>query len=138
MSTAASALNFPEPEGERISHLGRGVRIEGKIVSDQDLQVDGEITGMLEVAGHNLTVGAKAKVKANIKAQNVSIVGTVEGSIEVVDRVELCSQCRVVGEIKTRRLAIKDGAYFKGNIEVVQSKPVVAIRPNVAEAAHTA
>jgi cytoskeletal protein CcmA (bactofilin family) len=132
MATAPSTLSFPMAEGERISHLGRGVRIEGKIFSNQDLQVDGEVSGTLEVSGHNLTVGAQAKVKANIKAQNISIVGTVEGSIEAVERIELCSQCRVAGEIKTRRLAIKDGAYFKGKIEVLQSKSVTAIRPTVA------
>jgi cytoskeletal protein CcmA (bactofilin family) len=135
MYTAASALNFPKPEGERVSHLGRGVRIEGKIVSDQDLQVDGEVNGTLEVSGHNLTVGAKARVQADIKAQNISIVGTVEGSIEATDRIELCSQCRVIGQIKTHRIAIKDGAYFKGNIEVIQPKSVVAIRPTRAKPA---
>lgn len=137
MSTAASALNFPQPE-ERISHLGHNVRIQGKIFSEQDLQVDGEIDGTLEVPGHNLTVGAKARVKAEIKAHNISIVGTVEGSIEATERIELCSQCRVVGEIKTRRIAIKDGAFFKGNIEVVQPKSVVAIRPTGTDVAQTA
>jgi|SRR5215469_1939211 len=138
MSASASALNFPEPERERVSHLGVGVRIQGKIFSDQDLQLDGEVVGTLEIPGHNLTVGAKAKVKAEIKAQNISIVGTVEGSIDAADRTELCSQCRVVGDIKTRRLAIKDGAFFKGNVEVIQTpKPVVAIRPTVGDAAET-
>ena len=58
MSTTASALSFPEAEAERGSHLGRGVRIQGKIFSDQDLHVDGEVEGTLEISGHNLTVGA--------------------------------------------------------------------------------
>jgi cytoskeletal protein CcmA (bactofilin family) len=138
MSTASSALNFPEPDTQRISHLGRGVRIEGKILSNQDLQVDGEVDGALEVSGHNLTVGAQARVKAEIKAQNISIVGSVEGSIEATERLELCSQSRVVGKIKTRRIAIKDGAYFKGNIEVVQPSAVVAIRPTLTDVAETA
>jgi cytoskeletal protein CcmA (bactofilin family) len=133
MSTAASALNFPETERERISHLGAGVRIQGKIFSDQDLQVDGEVDGTIEVSGHNLTVGAKARVRAKIKAQNISVVGTVEGSIDAADRVELCSQSRVIGDIKTRRLAVKDGAFFKGNIEVLQTpKPLATIRSTAA------
>jgi hypothetical protein len=53
-----------------------GVRIQGKIFSNHDLHVDGEVDGALEVSGHNLTVGAKATIKAEIKAQDVSIVGT--------------------------------------------------------------
>src|SRR5262245_48758225 len=135
MSTTASALSFPEAEAERGSHLGRGVRIQGKIFSDQDLHVDGEVECTLEISGHNLTVGDKARVKGQIQAQNLSVVGIIEGSIEVADRIELCSQCRVVGDIKTRRIAIKDGAFFKGNIEVIQPRSVAAIRPTGAEGA---
>ena len=132
MSTAASVSNFPQPGRERVSHLGHRVRIEGKIFSDQDLQVDGEVDGTLEACGHNVTVGSQARVKAEIRAQNVSIVGTVEGTIETTERIELCSPSRVTGEIKTRRIAIKDGAYFKGNIEVLQPIAVVPVRPPAA------
>lgn len=135
MSTAASALNSSQPDSDRVSHLGNGVRIEGKIFSDQDLQVDGQVDGTLEACGHNLTVGSQAKVKADIKAQNVTIVGTVEGTIETSDLIELSSQCRVVGQIITRRIVIKDGAYFKGDIEVVQPVTVVAGRPRGADVA---
>jgi cytoskeletal protein CcmA (bactofilin family) len=133
MSTATAVLDFRQPGDERVSNLGRGVRVEGKIFSDQDLQVDGEVDGTLEIHNHNLIVGPQARVKADINAQNVSIVGVAEGTIEASDRVELCSQCRVVAHIKTRRIAIHDGAYFKGNIEVVQPRSVVAIRPPRAE-----
>jgi cytoskeletal protein CcmA (bactofilin family) len=129
MSTATSVLDFPPPEGERLANLGSRVRIQGKIFSDQDLQVDGEVDGTIEVHGHNLTIGPRARVKADIKAQNVSVVGTVEGTIEASERIELCSQCRVLGKIKTRRIAIKDGAFFKGNIEVVLPRAVAPIRP---------
>jgi cytoskeletal protein CcmA (bactofilin family) len=132
--SATSVLDFPQPEGERLSNLGPRVRIQGKIFSDQDLQVDGEVEGTVEVYGHNLTVGPRARMRADIKAQNVSVVGTIEGTIEASERIELCSQCRVVGKIKTRRIAIKDGAFFKGNIEVVQPRAVAPIRP-VAEGA---
>jgi len=135
MSTAAPVSNFPQPEGNQLSHLGHGVRIQGKIFSNQDLQVDGEVDGTLEASGHNLTIGSQAKVKADIKAQNVCIIGAVEGSIETSDLIELGSQCRVVGQIKTRRISIKDGAYFKGDIEVVPPVPVVAGRPRGADVA---
>ena len=139
MSTATAALDFHQPGNERVSNFGRRVRIEGRLFSDQDLQVDGEVDGTIEVRDHNLTVGPLARVKADIKAKNVVIVGAVDGTIEASDRVDLCSHCRVVGQIKSRRIAIKDGAYFKGNIELVQPREavqprsVVAIRPPEAE-----
>jgi cytoskeletal protein CcmA (bactofilin family) len=129
MSTANSVIDFPQAEGERLSNLGPRVRIQGKVFSDQDLQVDGEIEGTVEVLGHNLTIGPRARLRADIKAQNISVVGTVEGTIEASERVELCSQSRVVAKIKTRRIAIKDGAFFKGNIEVVQPRSVVPMKP---------
>jgi cytoskeletal protein CcmA (bactofilin family) len=129
MSTATTVLDFPQADSERLSNLGSRVRIQGKIFSDQDLQVDGEVEGTVEVHGHNLTIGPRAKVRADIKAQNVSVVGTVEGTIEASERIELCSQCRVLGKIKTRRIAIKDGAFFKGNIEVMLPRAVAPIRP---------
>ena len=135
MSTAASGLNSTPPESHQVSHLGQGVRIQGKIFSDQDLQVDGEVDGTLEACGHNLIVGSQARIKADIKAQNVRIVGTVEGTIETTDLIELGSQCRVLGQIITRRIVIKDGAYFKGDVEVVQPATVVASRPRGAEVA---
>jgi cytoskeletal protein CcmA (bactofilin family) len=137
MSTATSVIDFPQGEGERLSNLGPRVRIQGKVFSDQDLQVDGEIEGTVEVHGHNLTIGPRARLRADIKAQNISVVGTVEGTIEASERIELCSQCRVVGKIRTRRIAIKDGAFFKGNVEVVQARAVAPIRP-AAEAAPAA
>ena len=135
MSTAASVLNSDQPKSEPVSHLGQGVRIQGKIFSDQDLQVDGEVDGTLEACGHNLTIGPQAKVKADIKALNVRIIGTVEGTIETNDLIELCSQCRVVGQIITRRIVIKDGAYFKGDIEVLRPLTVVAGHPRGADVA---
>jgi cytoskeletal protein CcmA (bactofilin family) len=136
--SATSVLDFPQPEGERLSNLGSRVRIQGKVFSDQDLQVDGEVEGTVEVHGHNLTIGPRARVRADIKAQNISVVGTVEGTIDATERIELCSQCRVMGKIRTRRIAIKDGAFFKGNIEVVQPRAVAPIRPQATPPAETA
>lgn len=128
------SVEFPPTERRSGSHLGHSVRIQGKIFSDQDLQIGGQVDGTLEASGHNLTIGSQAKVKADIRAQNVSIVGAVEGTIETTDLVELCSQCRVVGQIITRRIAVQDGAYFKGDIEVVQTSAVAA-RPRGPEVA---
>jgi cytoskeletal protein CcmA (bactofilin family) len=121
MSTVPSDLSTQMPPAvERPSILGRTVRIEGKIVSNQDLHVDGEVSGSIELPSGRLTIGPDASVKASIKAQNVSLVGNAEGTIEANERVELCSQSRLVGDIRTPRLVIKDGAYIKGKVDVVE------------------
>jgi len=122
MSTVPSGLDVQTaPPAERTSTLGRTVRVEGKIVSHQDLHVDGQVDGTIELPANKLTIGPQATVKASIKAQNVSLVGNAEGTIEANERVELCGQSRLVGDIKTPRLVIKDGAYIKGNVDVIRT-----------------
>jgi cytoskeletal protein CcmA (bactofilin family) len=120
MPSMPSELDVQTPQAiERPSTLGRTVRVEGKIVSQQDLHVDGQVNGTIELPTSKLTIGPQAHVKASIKAQNVSLVGNAEGTIEANERVELCSQSRLVGDIKTPRLVIKDGAYIKGKVDVI-------------------
>ena len=119
----SSPLTASESPALAPSVIGRGVRVTGEIVCHQDLFVEGEVDGRLELPDHRLTIGPRGNVKATIKAQNVVIVGTAEATIEATERVELCSQCRLVGDIKTPRIVIKDGAHFKGTIDVVRKTP---------------
>lgn len=105
------------------SLVGRSVRIAGDISSGQDLYVDGEVDGQMELTDHKLTIGPQARVKANIRAQNVVIVGWAEGNIQATERVELCSQSSLTGDIKTPRIVIKDGAHFKGTIHTDRPAP---------------
>ena len=105
------------------SLVGSTVRIAGQVFCRQDLFVDGEIDGTMELPDHKLTVGPQANVKADIKAQNVVVRGNAEGKLEISERVELRSGCHLVGDIKTARIVIEDGAYFKGTVEVVREMP---------------
>jgi cytoskeletal protein CcmA (bactofilin family) len=120
MPTVPTGVDVETPPAERTSTLGRSVRVEGKIISHQDLNVDGEVDGTIDLPSNKLTIGLQGSVKACIRAQNVSIVGNAEGLIEANEKVELGSQCRLVGDIRTPRLVIKDGAYIKGNVNVVR------------------
>lgn len=102
------------------SLLGRTVRISGKICCHQDLYIDGEVDGQMELTDYKLTIGPQARVKANVRAQNVVIVGQAEGNIQATERVELCSECHLEGDIQTPRIVIKDGAHFKGTIHTMR------------------
>ena len=101
------------------SFLGHTVRITGEIVCRQDLYIEGELEGKIDVPNHKLTIGPSGQVKADIHARNVVVVGAAEAHI-VAGRVELCSQSRLVGDIQTPRIVIKDGAHFQGSIEVIR------------------
>jgi len=102
------------------NQVGCTVRIEGEIYSQQDMSVDGEITGILTLPKHTLTIGPKANVRAKIKAQNVVLVGNVEGDIEATERIELRSRCSLLGNVRSPRIVIENGAYIKGAVEVLR------------------
>jgi len=81
------------------------------------------MAGTIEAPGHKLTIGPNGQVKAAIKAKDVMVVGNVEGNIAATERCELGPQSRVLGDIKTARILVQDGAYFKGGIDSVRSGP---------------
>lgn len=102
------------------SLVGRAIRIAGEICCRQDLYVDGEVEGQIELSDHKLTIGPLARVKATIRAHEVVIVGRAEGKIQATERVELGSQCSLIADIETPRIVIQDGAQFKGTIHTAQ------------------
>ena len=109
------------------------MHIMGDIHTAEELLVDGEVEGSLE--SHSLlTVGANGKVRANIKAREVIIFGSVYGNVEVTEKIAIREQGSLVGDIRTAGISIDDGAYFKGSIDIVRPEPKPAARLAKAEA----
>ena len=79
--------------------------------------------GTIELQEHRLTIGPNGKVHSNIKAREVVILGNVQGNGEATDKLEIRKDARLVGDIKTARIVIEDGAYFKGSIDTVKPEP---------------
>ena len=102
--------------------IGRGVVIEGRITSSQDLRIDGSVEGTIEVGDHGLTVGARAAVKANLVARSILISGTVIGNVTATDRLDLQATGSVEGDISTPRLVMADGAVVKGRVDANGSR----------------
>ena len=102
--------------------LGKGVKIEGRIYSAQDLQVDGEVDGTIEMPNHKLTVGAHGRIKGEIKVREILVLGTAQGKVQAQEKVEIRSAANFVGDVKTARIILEDGAYFKGSIDVVRAE----------------
>jgi len=129
----------PEPEAPRGTALiGKAVTVKGQISSREDLYVDGELDGTLELQEHRVTIGPHGKVQATIRAREVVIVGTVHGNIEASDKIDIRKDAKLVGDIKTARIVIEDGAYFKGSIDIQRpeaSRTQAAPKPQMAAAA---
>jgi len=118
----------PEPAAVRLSAtIGASMTIKGEISSREDLLIDGEVDGAVE--SHNvLTVGANGKVRANIKAREVVVYGSVRGNVEVVEKIAIRERGSLVGDIKAAGISIDDGAYFKGSIDIVRPDPKVTVK----------
>jgi cytoskeletal protein CcmA (bactofilin family) len=107
----------PAPAAAPRTILGKSMRIVGEVSSDEELQLDGDLEGKLTLKSR-LTVGPSSNVKANIKASEVVVYGTVHGNVEAEDRITLRTGANLVGDIKTAGIVIEDGAYFKGGIDI--------------------
>ena len=117
-------MESTRPVTGELAHIGKSVFIKGELSGSEDLYVDGEVEGTIELRGHSLTVGPNGRVRAHVHARNVVVQGKVTGNIQASERVDLRASANVTGDITTARIAVEDGAFFKGGIEVQrESKP---------------
>ena len=107
--------------------IGKAVMVKGQIYSREDLVIDGEVEGTVELQEHRLTVGPNGKVQASVKAREIIVLGAIQGNVDASDKIDIRKDAKLVGDIKAARIVIEDGAYFKGSIDIV--KPEVAKQP---------
>jgi cytoskeletal protein CcmA (bactofilin family) len=113
--------------------IGENVFITGQIFAKEDLIIDGQIDGTVELLENKLTIGKNGKVKAHIKAREVTVMGAVQGNVDATDKIELRRDAHLVGDIRAARIAIEDGAMFKGSIDITRTEqPKAAPRPAAA------
>src|SRR5690349_16402234 len=125
----------PENRGGAAT-IGKAVRVSGNIYSREDLYVDGDLEGTVEAMEHKLTIGPNGTVKATIKAREVVVLGAIHGNVEATDKIEIRKDAKLTGDIRTARIIIEDGAYFKGSIDIVKPEPKQA--PKAAQPAPVA
>lgn len=122
-ASMASPAFRSEPDPLRGSAtIGKNVTITGQIFSREDIIIDGEVEGTVEAAENKLTIGPNGKVKATIHARDVVIIGSVQGNVEATERVDIRKDARLLGDIRTARIVIEDGAVFKGSIDIVKTE----------------
>jgi cytoskeletal protein CcmA (bactofilin family) len=103
------------------ARLGASLHVKGEISGNEDLLIDGTVEGLVQLDERKLTVGATAKVTADIIAREVVVYGSVKGNLRAKDRIEIKKDGSVNGDLTTSRIMIEDGAYFKGSIEIDKS-----------------
>jgi cytoskeletal protein CcmA (bactofilin family) len=120
-----------------VAHIGKSVIIKGELSGSEDLYLDGEVEGNIDLRNHNLVVGPNGRVHANVFAKDVVIHGKVDGKVMGSEKVELKKSAVVNGDIETQRIVIEDGAFFKGAIDIRKgdAKAEAVARPTVQAAA---
>jgi len=99
-------------------NLGDSVVIKGELSGSEDLTLYGQMQGSVKLPDHTLTIGPHAEIKADIAAKAVVIAGAVIGTVTAGERVEIQATGSVTGDIVSPRLAIADGGYFLGKIDM--------------------
>jgi len=125
------------PESRNLSVIGQTLQFKGDLVAEEDLLIQGNVRGTINHRAKNLTIGAHGNVTANIVAQNVIVQGKIQGEIRATESVIIEPSARVVGDIFAPRVGLKEGAKFKGSIDM-DSDPAAATpsaRQNASDAA---
>jgi cytoskeletal protein CcmA (bactofilin family) len=105
--------------GEReTARLGSSLRVNGEITGTEDLVIDGQIEGSIQLNRGRLTVGPTAKVTADVSARDVVVHGYVKGNVRANGKIEIRKDGSVIGNLTTAQIIIEDGANFKGSIEI--------------------
>jgi len=98
--------------------IGPSIQIEGTLRGQEDLFVEGEVTGMIQLQNHTLTIGTQGKIKADVYAHTVFVEGSMEGDLFGSEQVIVRKSAKVRGNITSPRVTLEDGAAFKGSIEM--------------------
>jgi cytoskeletal protein CcmA (bactofilin family) len=126
-------MNNGEQKDVRVATIGISVTIKGEINGAEDLTVDGQVEGKIELPEHTLTIGPNATVMADINAKVVTVFGTVIGNVVACEKADIRKTASIEGSLACGTLAVQEGAKMNGRIET--KKPVSAARTKAEIAA---
>ena len=113
----------PPPTRRGATILGPNVSVKGEIYSEEDLTIDGDVQGTVELKEGRLTIGPRGKLRAQaLSAREVDVQGVVQGNVKAIDKVFIRKEGSLVGDVQTAGIVIEDGAYFKGGIDIQTRK----------------
>ena len=101
-----------------IARFGPSFRLKGEISGDEDLIIEGKFRGKINLNNHSLLVAQTGKIKADIRAKNVTVKGSVEGNIYASGKVFISKEGDVKGDIASPKISIMEGAGFKGSVKM--------------------
>jgi cytoskeletal protein CcmA (bactofilin family) len=101
-----------------IVNIGKSVVIKGELNGSEDLTIEGHVEGTIQLREHVLTIGPNGRIKAQVFCKSVIVLGEVNGNITASDKVDIRDNGSVEGDLISPRIAIAEGAHFKGSIDM--------------------
>jgi len=124
-----------------IVNIGKSVVIKGELNGSEDLTIEGHVEGTIQLREHVLTIGPNGRIKAQVFCKSVIVLGEVNGNITASDKVDIRDNGSVEGDLISPRIAIAEGAHFKGSIDMqrkgtpqAQAKPAAPAQPQQQQA----
>jgi cytoskeletal protein CcmA (bactofilin family) len=109
-----------DQRGREMAQIGKSLRLKGEITGSEDLLVNGEVEGAIELKENSLTVGPNGSVKADVSARSITVMGHLCGNVRAGEKIEICKTGSLEGDLSTARIVIEDGAVFRGSIDIVK------------------
>jgi cytoskeletal protein CcmA (bactofilin family) len=106
------------PSGRENAVIGASIHIDGDLRGEEDLLIEGEVNGTVQLRNNSLTIGPQGKVRADVYANSIYVDGFMEGDLYGSERVAIRKSAQVRGNVTSPRVSLEDGAKFKGSIEM--------------------
>ena len=115
-------------------NIGKSVVIKGELNGSEDLTIDGQVEGTIQLRDHVLTIGANGRIKAQVFAKEVVVLGQVTGNVTASEKVDIRDNGSVDGDIIAPKVAIAEGAHFRGSVDMQRKPESGGAKPGVAPA----
>lgn len=115
-------------------NIGKSVVIKGELLGSEDLTIEGQVEGKIELKDHVLTIGPNGRIKAAVFAKSVVVLGEVIGDVSASEKVDIRDKGTVEGDLISPRVAIAEGAHFRGSIDMQRGQRPAETKAERAEA----
>jgi len=107
---------------EELASIGKSITIKGELSGGEDLTIEGQVEGTIELRDHVLTIGPNGRIKAQVVAKSIVVLGHVTGNLTATEKVDIREKACVEGDVVAPRVAIADGSQFRGSVDMQQRK----------------
>lgn len=113
-----------------MANIGQSIVFKGELTGDEDLEIDGQVEGTVHLTNNELTVGANGRLKAEVNAKSIVVIGRVTGNLTATERIEIQATGIVEGDIRAPRLLIQEGAVLNGGIDMTKGASTSSTKPS--------